>query len=467
VKKYLIILLVLVFSISILGIGVGCKEEAAPAEEEAVEEAVEEEAPAEEEEAEEAPAEEEEAAEEVSMESVEKLTIWYNPDAPKEINMLADGFQEKTGIEVEVVTIPAPFPSTVLTKWAAGERPDILNWHTGANRLYEVRAEETLQDLSDMEFVGKTMNNYLDATSLDGKCYGTLLLEPMLIGFWYNKQVFERAGINMPADTPVGHEGLLALCEKLKDAGEVPIHSGGGDTWTLQIIPILMLTEVFNNTDIGNELNTNQTTYTDERIVQAFEKLKEIHDMGYVNDDFLSATFADQQEKLWDGDAAMVPQVGALGDAIFANQEGGISDVIGYFPLSETGNTNVLTFDTGSMTMYAPKTGDPAQELAAREFIKYATSEGYQAVLDSTGSQPLLEGFTAPADRPQFKVEAYGTLDDYPNGQGFSSFVIPSYGPLPAYLSELVAGTKTAEEVGAAMQLDHEASAKEIGLEGF
>lgn len=101
VKKYLIILLILAFSASMLVMGIGCKQEAAPAEEEAVEEA----APAEEEAAEEAaPAEEEEAAEEVVAEDELFISVISHNDVTNPYQTVIGNGVDQAAIDFGVKT---------------------------------------------------------------------------------------------------------------------------------------------------------------------------------------------------------------------------------------------------------------------------------------------------------------------------------------------------------------------------
>jgi raffinose/stachyose/melibiose transport system substrate-binding protein len=460
-KKALLWIIISILFISIVSVFslVGCKEEAAaeaPAEEAAAE------APAEEAAAE-APAEEA-----PSIESVSSLNFWLNPHLAEAFNILKEGFQAETGIKLEETVFPSPYEQAILTKWAAGERPDILNWHCMPNWLLQLRPEETLVDLSDEEWVGKTLNNYLDgATEVNGHYYSPILAEPFIWGVWYNKEIFKKAGFNMPDDIPNGYGEFLEMCKKLKDAGEVPLFAGGGDQWPLQIFPGLMWLEAFKDTDLWDELNTNQAKWTDERIISGIEKYKEVYDLGYLNSDVVTATYVDEQEAVYNGDAAMVTQgswilqvwVDAYGDEV--------GDVIGFFPLSSEDNIVATQFTAGSIALYVPKTGDAAKEEAAKEFIRYCTGPKYQEFVDAAFMIPNLEGFIIPEGIPQAKKDAFSFLETNPVIPEFNMKTIPHYGPFETYLQEMLAGVKTPEEVGEALQADHETSAKDLGLEGF
>lgn len=62
---------------------------------------------------------------------------------------------------------------------------------------------------------------------VDGKQYG-VAYELGMVGFWYNKELFAKAGVK---DTPETWGELLAVVRQLKAAGVVPIALGGAEKW--------------------------------------------------------------------------------------------------------------------------------------------------------------------------------------------------------------------------------------------
>ena len=63
---------------------------------------------------------------------------------------------------------------------------------------------------------------------VDGKQYG-IPFDLGMVGFWYNKDQFAKAGIAAP---PATWDEFLTDVQKLKDAGITPIALAGKDTWT-------------------------------------------------------------------------------------------------------------------------------------------------------------------------------------------------------------------------------------------
>src|SRR5690606_25447938 len=87
-----------------------------------------------------------------------KLTVWHNAGTPEPYTNVYHRFAEATGHELELIPIPGDgFENQVLSRWATGERPDILEFHPAWPQL---NPEENLQDLSNEAFVELSGNLY-------------------------------------------------------------------------------------------------------------------------------------------------------------------------------------------------------------------------------------------------------------------------------------------------------------------
>lgn len=110
---------------------------------------------------------------------------------------------------------------------AAGDPPDLFQVWPGGELRDQV-ANDYLMPLDDaigdtVASVGATVNPW----QVDGQTYGipfTFGIE----GFWYNTEMFERAGIDEPPGTL---NDLVDAVGALRDAGLTPIAVGAGDKW--------------------------------------------------------------------------------------------------------------------------------------------------------------------------------------------------------------------------------------------
>src|SRR5690606_28966792 len=58
------------------------------------------------------------------------LTVWHNTQDPDAVLATYEAYEQETGNRIELVPISADgFEEATLTKWATGERPDVLEFH--------------------------------------------------------------------------------------------------------------------------------------------------------------------------------------------------------------------------------------------------------------------------------------------------------------------------------------------------
>ena len=394
------------------------------------------------------------------------LTAWIGPVFSEAQKKQLDDWGAATGNTIETEVFPLPFEQNVLTKWATGERPDLLFFHAIGNWLVQLDPETNLQDLSGQPFVQRTVPGILDkAGSYGGKNYAAVLNYPYLDGVFYNKPIFERLGLEQPKS----YAELLTLCETIKAADPTiaPIYTGGGDVWPVQVPAFMMWNDALKaDPDLIGKINRNEASFADPVFVDGIAKVKELQDKGCLNQDVMTATFANEQEALITGKAAMVFQGSWIVDGM-KDSYGipALDENVGFFGLSTDSDlTSWQTVGTGSV--YAPKTGDAAKEAAALAYIDWATGDGYGTFLEDSKQFPIITGYDVPAGVPQVAVEANEAFlaNSVPQ---FQQTLEAAYGPFETYLNEMLAGTKTPQEVGDALDEQFTLSAQDIGLPGF
>ncbi|NUO98146.1 MAG: carbohydrate ABC transporter substrate-binding protein, partial [Nonomuraea sp.] len=78
-----------------------------------------------------------------------KLTLWHNSADPAPLLEMYKKFEKQSGHRIELVPIPSDgFEDTTQTKWATGERPDILEYHATVSGLLALNPAENLRDLT-------------------------------------------------------------------------------------------------------------------------------------------------------------------------------------------------------------------------------------------------------------------------------------------------------------------------------
>jgi raffinose/stachyose/melibiose transport system substrate-binding protein len=115
---------------------------------------------------------------------------------------------------------------TTLTQ--SGKAPDIFaSWGGGVlkQQIDAGLVKDITGDVADVlpNFTPAALSAY----QLDGKTYG-LPTDIGMVGFWYNKKLFEKAGITEP---PATWTAFLEDVKKLKAAGVTPIALAGKEKW--------------------------------------------------------------------------------------------------------------------------------------------------------------------------------------------------------------------------------------------
>jgi raffinose/stachyose/melibiose transport system substrate-binding protein len=122
------------------------------------------------------------------------------------------------------------FKPKLTTEVQGGNVPDLFQSWGGGGMAEQVEAG-LLKDIStDVADWAETINpGALGMYQIDGVQYG-IPFDLGMVGIWYNKGLFEKAGITAP---PATWAELLAAVDKLKAAGITPMSVGGSPaTWT-------------------------------------------------------------------------------------------------------------------------------------------------------------------------------------------------------------------------------------------
>jgi raffinose/stachyose/melibiose transport system substrate-binding protein len=397
--------------------------------------------------------------------SDQALLLWEPATEVAAIKPMITAFQASTGIKVNTLVFPSNgFENDLLTKWAAGNRPDIMLWHAIGNWLVAINPEQNLQDLSSMPFVQKTPANVLDnSVRYDGKTWAALLDVPQVDLLDYNKKVFAKLGLPVPQN----FSQLLSTCQtiKQKDPGVTPIALGGGDSWPVQIPAFMMFNSALKtNPGLIKGINSNTVHFTDPPFLQGFQAEQELQQQGCFNKDDLSMTYNQSVQDLMEGKAAMEFSVGPA--ALYPDYSvADINSTEGVTAISYS--SNVASWQEAGSGFYLPKTGNSQREAEAKQFVNFVTGSYYQTYLNSQKEEPLLTGFKAPAGIPQPYVTAYQLLQRNSVPQ-YQQDLQANYSDLfKNWLVAMLGGKMTPHQVGQNLQNSFAQNAQQVGLKGF
>lgn len=393
------------------------------------------------------------------------LTIWGG-SVTAETPALKDAFaafEEASGAQIDVELIPPPLEQNVLTKWTAGEHPDIMFWNPIAGQIALLNGAQTLLPLDGEDWWSKVPDATQKVSGIaDGKPHAAIFQFPSATGIFYNKQVFEDAGVEVPTG---GFADFVSVAKKIDAAGVTPIYEVGGDKWPLQWITDVLLAEATAD-GWADRLNTGEESFSDETFVDAVTDYASLQADGLVNDDVVTATFENQLKALYEGEVGMIAQITSVISIL--NENYGADEVdkhIGFFPLSLDGD--LLTWSPEQAgTLVLPKTGDTKSEEASRQFLKFLFSEEYYPVfLKEAGVAPALDGFDDAEGQSEVTLSV---LDAFNNGAVPQWDTIALAKPdIHLYIDELINGRLDPEGVAAAMDDQFRKTLKAQGVEGF
>lgn len=398
-------------------------------------------------------------------ELADSITIWHNTaDSPAVLN-LYENFTAATGIEIELVDIPADaFQSTITTKWGTGDRPDVLEYHPDFQPMLALNPAQTMQDLTDMDFVAKSGNLYDNSGSYEGRVYAAITGFPSIFAIFYNKAALETAG----AEPPQSFADLSAICTALEGTGIAPIYESGASLWPTQLLVSQYIADLDIGGEYSNRIATNQAKLTDEGgpFLEGLHAYVDLRDQGCFNDDYSTGTFEKALASVFAGESAMTALHSDVYPQLLAaagEDHQLLSDTVGFVTVASS--SPVGMYIPGPLgTFYAPKTGDSAKEAAALAFIEYATGEGYGQLLADSNGVPMIEGYPQPTGRTELQESFEAAFD---GAQTALLSRVPGFGAFPVEMGKLLNGETTPEQTAENMQAAIEQASKAAGQPGW
>ncbi|MDQ6793298.1 MAG: extracellular solute-binding protein [Chloroflexota bacterium] len=377
------------------------------------------------------------------------LTLWTSTGIAQPFHDVWAAFEKATGVKIDYIAVPDPFEDSLMAKWVAGDRPDILGFHGDVTWLQKLQPATNLVDLSNEAFVAKTKFNLLDfAGKVDGKVYAAFTAYPAVAGAYYNTEVFQRLGLTPPTDWA----GLRALCDKIKaaDKSVTPIVTGTGAQWPLYFFGSSYMSDEM-KAGIVTDINSGKINFTDPRVLAEFQMMVDMRNQGCFEKDLGTTQYEDQTARLFKGTAAIAFSGTFILDDLNASY--GMDTVakkIGFFPISANDQTASWTVVQAG-TYQIPVNKDPAKQAAAMAFLRYVTGDGFQVYLDASGDLPIFEGYAAPAKVTEVRKQVDkalqgGSVPQYSTGLTYTP------GQYHIWMNEMLTGGKTPLQVGQAMQ---------------
>ena len=352
-KLWLLVSLVVVFSMMLAACGGETASEAEPSGETAAEPSG------------------ETAAEPVTLRFFHK---WPEPEHLDFYNYVIQEYEKlnpNVNIEMEAVA-DEPYKDKIRVLMASGEVPDIYFSWTGEFSHKFARGGQAL-DLTDAientDWKDKIIMSAVEPYRWDGKIYGV----PMRINakfMVYNKALFEQYGLTPPTTW----DELLGVCQTLKDNGVTPIAFGNEFPWASSHYVGDFNAKLVNNETLTSDYTVTapaEELFTDPMYVEALTRFQTLMENGCFNEGPNGISHSSARSNFIAGNAAMMY---IELEEFVTVAEGMGEDAFGFFQLpggtGGEGDQNILTGAPDGFLVSA-KSEHPDE---AVDFLKFLTS---------------------------------------------------------------------------------------------
>lgn len=299
----------------------------------------------------------------------------------------------------------------ISTLAASNDLPDMFVYESGkpivdlidAGQITDIGA--LLKETGSSDYVTPAATSLLETLSGTDTIYD-LPLGLNVKGFWYNKALFEQAGITKTPDTWDEFEEDL---KTLKDAGIQPLSCGAADKWGATRL-INAYTVRTMGADAMQKAADGDTNYTDDGYVAAAQKIQDWANAGYFGEGVNTVDMNTAGSMLMTGKAAIFYNgswfTSNLNDTT-ANQAG--PDGIGFF------NVPVVDPSISPADSYSMNCGnilclsqDKTDE-ATKWFVKYFVEHIGDVAMEMQGS---VKGYTYTTEASDMSGYTQLVLDE-------------------------------------------------------
>ena len=307
----------------------------------------------------------------------------------------------------------------IATLAASNDLPDVFVYESGkpivdlidADQIVDI--SEVLKKYNCADYIEPSAASLLTTLSQTDDIYD-LPLGLNVEGFWYNKALFKKAGID---GTPATWDDFEADLKKLSDAGIQPLACGGADKWGATRL-VNAYTVRTMGPDAMQKAASGDAKYTDEGYVAAAQKLQDWAKAGYFGEGVTTVDMNTAGTMLMTGKAAMFYNgswfTSNLNDTT-ANAAG--EDGIGFFNIpvqdEKISGADSYSMNCGNILCL----GKAKYDDATGWFVKYFVEHMGDTAMSMQGS---VKGYTYTADTSKATGYTQLVLDEI--GKAKSSF---------------------------------------------
>lgn len=238
-----------------------------------------------------------------------KLTLWHiqTSTAADAIKASVKRFmQDNPQYDVEVVDqVNDSYKQKLAMAMSSNQTPDVfIQW--GGSGLIDYVNSNKIADLTDFMNKDNYKDKFIDAginqSSYNGKIYAVPVENVSVAGFFYNKDVFAKYGIQEPKTI----SELEAACDKLKANGITPFALANATKWTGSMYYMYLATR-YGGLDAFANAASGKGSFENPAFEFAGSKIQDWVKKGYFIDGFngMDDDSGQARQALYKGDAAM------------------------------------------------------------------------------------------------------------------------------------------------------------------
>lgn len=344
---------------------------------------------------------------------VKMLHIETTREIVSEWEAMAKEFEQSNpGIDIDLqFAANEDFKAKLPTLLQSKQRPDIFYSWGGGN--FQVRADAgLLNDItpSKAAFKKGLSGGAVDAFTSQGKLYGVPYMVSA-VGFWYNKELFAKAGID--ANAMGTWSGFLAGVKKLKNAGVTPIAVGGADKWPIHFYWSYLVMRAGGKNAFDAATADSGTGFAGPAFVTASKELKRLAELEPFQNGYMAAGYGESAGLFGDKKAAM--HLMGDWDYAFARQQSidkkGVADnQLGWMPFpSLEGGKGAATDTLGGINGWALAKGAKPEAVKWLQFFLNKTNQSRLAGKDYI--IPVAKGADAAIQNP-FKKQIAASVSN-------------------------------------------------------
>ncbi|MEV4165715.1 extracellular solute-binding protein [Nonomuraea dietziae] len=336
------------------------------------------------------------------------------------------------------------FKSKMATQTASGKAPSIFTTWGGGVLRQQAEAGLVKDLTADAAPILPTFSTAaMAAYQIDGKAYA-IPTDIGMVGFWYNKKLFAKAGVSEP---PATWSAYLDAVKKLKAAGVTPIALAGKEKWPGHYYWAYLAMRVAGLDALKQAAETKDFTGPD--FVAAGTHLKALADLQPFQTGFQNASYSTptgQAAAVSNGKAAM-ELMGQWAPDVQKSSGKGLGEDLGFFPFPAVeGGKGAITDAFGGGQGFAVGADAPAE---AVEFLKFISDPArHREAITNAFALPVIKGTEDAVTNPALKL----VVENLTGASGFQLYLDQAYPPAVGQevndsVAQLIVGGKTPEEV--------------------